>query len=437
MKTNKYPEAAFDLDLFASKTSRNETNHFHIYVDDDGNYKEENGKFIADDLTDQEYGRLIHEYIHYIQHIQTLYGVNRTRLYNLLYIEYRKYLLSHTEVCLDLGIEEVAPQTIKLFERVIEKDGYQHYDYNIDEVEIRNEDIETARQNNQSVRIGIYDFESDNAWDGEKGYHFGYWAIIEGMAHNIQLLIDSTTNDRHFSVPYKVVDRICQKYYPEIYQDKKLLISICMIALTSDNPGAYFFEVADYANENKIYDGRYLYKEFLSHIIIFKGKKIFQKGMLRILQSELVSIMKNLVGGEIEYYNKVFEQTNEELSTGNSTLLNIIYEDRINDKNIFNDELIKVYGFPFIESHTSSLLQNNPKTNKPFAEIANLIYWELLYKRLINKESTKCKRYDTCRGSGKFTPECRDAQWMKEDDCLLSCGFKLFGKNVTSWQQKE
>lgn len=437
MKTNKYPEAAFDLDLFASKTSRNETNHFHIYVDDEGNYKEEDGRFIADDLTDEEYGRLIHEYIHYIQHIQTLYGVNRTRLYNLLYIEYRKYLLSHTEVNLDLGIEEVAPQVIQLFARALEKDGFQHYNYNIDEVEIRNEDIEAARQNEQSVRIGIYDFGSDNAWDGEKGYYFGYWAIIEGMAHNIQLLIDIKANDRHHSVPYKVVDRICEKYYPKIYLDKKLLISICMIALTSDNPGVYFFEVADYADENKIYDGRYLYKEFLSHIIIFKGKKIFQKEMLRNLQSELVSIMKNLVEVEIEYYNKVFEQTNEELSTGNCTLLKIIYEGRINDKNIFNDELLKVYGFPYIESHVSSLLQKNLETNKPYAEIARLISWELLYKRLINKESTKCKRYDICRDSSTFTPECRDAQWMKEDDCLLSCGFKIFGKNVTAWKQKE
>ncbi len=74
-------EAVFNLDIFTTKTSRNETNHFHIYVDDNGNYKVEDSNFVVDDLTPEEYGSLIHEYVHYIQHIQTLFGVNRTRLY--------------------------------------------------------------------------------------------------------------------------------------------------------------------------------------------------------------------------------------------------------------------------------------------------------------------------------------------------------------------
>ena len=39
-------ETSFDLDLFVSKTSRNETNHFHIYVDDESLYEVENGAFV-------------------------------------------------------------------------------------------------------------------------------------------------------------------------------------------------------------------------------------------------------------------------------------------------------------------------------------------------------------------------------------------------------
>ena len=91
----KDEEAVFSIDLFTTKTSRNETNHFHIYVDDNGKYKAEDSNFVADELTPEEYGSLIHEYVHYIQHIQTLFGVNRTRLYTRLYIEYRKYLITH------------------------------------------------------------------------------------------------------------------------------------------------------------------------------------------------------------------------------------------------------------------------------------------------------------------------------------------------------
>lgn len=124
-----------------------------------------------------------------------------------------------------LNIDVVAPSAIPIFAKELDKEGYQHYDYGIDEVEIRDTDIEEARTKCHSVRVGIYDFELNQAWDGEKGYHFGYWAIIEGMAHNIQLLIDPTVENRHLSVPYKVVDRICEKLYPEIFNNKLSLLS--------------------------------------------------------------------------------------------------------------------------------------------------------------------------------------------------------------------
>lgn len=441
MEIIKDEEAVFDLDLFATKTSRNETNHFHIYVDDNGNYNVKDGNFVSDELTSEEYGSLIHEYVHYIQHIQTLFGVNRTRLYTRLYIEYRKYLISHTKVEMPLDIDIVAPSAIPIFANELEKEGDQHYNYDIDEVEISNVDIQEARANHHSVRVGIYDYELNVAWDGEKGYHFGYWAIIEGMAHNIQLLIDPSVNERHLSVPYKVVDRICEKLYPEIFNNKLLMISLCFVSLLYDNPGVGFFDIANHIVDSHITDGRQLYKESLLNIIYFRGDPMPLKEMLKIMQDELLDQLKMLIGSELEYYSKVFEQTREELSTGESTLLNILYDGRINDKKSFNDVLLRVYGFPFIESHRSSLLQNNPETNKPYREIAYLASWELFYKRLISKDP-KCRRYDLCRGnethaaSDAFSPECRDAQWLKDKDCILIQGFKLFGSHVEKWEQK-
>lgn len=441
MEIIKDEEAVFDLDLFSTKTSRNETNHFHIYVDDEGKYKVEDGNFVADELTPEEYGSLIHEYVHYIQHIQTLFGVNRTRLYTRLYIEYRKYLITHTEVEMPLKMDVVAPSVIPIFAKELDKEGNQHYDYGIDEVEICDADIEEARAKHHSVRVGIYDFELNEAWDGEKGYHFGYWAIIESMAHNIQLLIDPTVDDRHLSVPYKVVDRICEKRYPEIFNNKLLLISLCLVSLLYDNPGVGFFDTANYIVKSHITDGRQLYKESLLNVISFQGELMSVKDMLRIMQNKLLDQLKMLIGQDLDYYSKVFNQTREELTTGESTLLNILYDGRINDKKSFNDILLRVYGFPFIESHESSLLQNNFETNKPYQEVACLASWELLYKRLVDK-STKCRRYELCRGNDKhvasdaFSLECKDAQWLKDKDCILSSGFKLFGSHVVEWKQK-
>ena len=432
-------EAVFDLDLFTTKTSRNETNHFHIYVDDDGIYKVENGNFVADELTSEEYGRLIHEYIHYIQHIQTLFGVNRTRLYTRLYIEYRKYLIANTKVKMPLKIDVVTPSAIPIFSNELDREGDQHYNYNLDEVEIRDADIEEARSKHCSVRVGVYDFEANDAYDGEEGYHFGYWAIIEGMAHNIQLLIDHTADDRHLTVPYKVVDKICEKLYPEIFNDKLLLISLCWVSLLYDNPGVGFFDTAKHIVDFHITDGRQLYKESLLNIINFREKPMHVKEMLKIMQNELLDQLKMLIGQVLDYYPKVFNLTCKELTTGESTLLNILYDGRIKDKKSFNDILLRVYGFPFIESRKSSILQINPDTNKPYMEVALLASWELFYKRLVDK-STKCRRYELCRGNERheandaFSPECRDVQWLKDETCLLKRGFELFGSHVEEWE---
>ena len=217
------------------------------------------------------------------------------------------------------------------------------------------------------------------------------------------------------------------------------MISLCFVSLLYDNPGVGFFDIAEHIVDFNITDGRQLYKEALLDIINFKGERMSVKDMLKIIHDQVITQLTELFGTELEYYPQVFEQTQKELSTGESTLLNILYGGRINDKKSFNDILLKVYGFPFIESHEVSLLQNNPKTNKPYREVAYLASWELLYKRLISRE-TKCKRYDLCRGNEKaneaFSPECKDAQWLKDKDCILSCGFRLFGKHVTEWKQK-
>ena len=428
-------ETSFDLDLFVSKTSRNETNHFHIYVDDESHYEVENGAFVADKLSQEEYGRLIHEYVHYIQHIQTLYGANRIRWYTRLYIEYYKYLNTHETVEIPLHIDRVAPTAIHFIKKAEGKEGQQHYDYQIDEVEISEDDIEDARKEKRYVCVGIYDFNANEVRGGEDGYHFGYWAIIEGMAHNIQIMIDPTAADRHMSVPYKVVDNICEKLYPKIYTNKLLMISLCFVSLLYDNPGVGFFDIAEHIVDLNITDGRQLYKEALLNIINFKGKPMSVKDMLKNIHDQVIAQLTRLFGAKLEYYPQVFEQVQKELSTGESTLLNILYDGRINDKKSFNDILLKVYGFPFIESHEASLFQNNPKTNKPYHEVAYLASWELLYKRLISRE-TKCKRYDLCRGNETSSPECKDVQWLKDEDCILSCGFRFFGKHVKEWKQE-
>lgn len=59
----------FDYDILNGKCSKYETNHLHMYVDD--NIDLEN----LDNMTLSTYATFVHEYIHYIQHITSLYGI--------------------------------------------------------------------------------------------------------------------------------------------------------------------------------------------------------------------------------------------------------------------------------------------------------------------------------------------------------------------------
>lgn len=85
-----------------------------------------------------------------------------------------------------------------------------------------------------------------------------------------------------------------------------------------------------------------------------------------------------LIGQDLDYYSKVFNQTQEELTTGESTLLNILYDGRINDKKSFNDILLRVYGFPF----------NNYEINKPYQEVACLASWKLFMGYICRYDAT-------------------------------------------------
>lgn len=261
----------FDLDLFTSKTSRNETNHFHIYIDDEVEYNINGNAFDASNLTDKQYGTLIHEYVHYIQHIQTLYGVNRSRLFNKLFVEYADYLAHNERIEMPLLLDDINTQLKDVFQTLAETQGQQSYNHSVGDIEVIEDEIIKADNKRTSVRIPVYDYEGDEILEGERGYHFGYWAIIEGMSHHIQKLIDPTVEDSHPKVPYKIIDLIVANHYPDFKNDEKLIISICYISLLFDNPGVGFFKVADHAKATGITDGRSLYKESLLYTIRYKN----------------------------------------------------------------------------------------------------------------------------------------------------------------------
>ena len=82
----------FDYDILNGKCSKYETNHLHMYVDDDidlGN---------LDNMTLSAYATFVHEYIHYVQHITSIYDIRMSDMYNRVFSKYRDYIRSNKTI---------------------------------------------------------------------------------------------------------------------------------------------------------------------------------------------------------------------------------------------------------------------------------------------------------------------------------------------------
>ncbi len=89
--------ALFDIDILEGKISKYETNHIHMVVDGDITFPVTN-------MDEKQYGIFFHEYIHYIQHLTTLFGVKICAMYNKMFILYRDYVAKNKTIKLPLEL---------------------------------------------------------------------------------------------------------------------------------------------------------------------------------------------------------------------------------------------------------------------------------------------------------------------------------------------
>lgn len=416
--------ALFDIDILEGRTSKYETNHMHMIVDGDISYP-------ICDMTRNQYGTFFHEYIHYLQHITTLFGVRMCTMYNKMFILYRDYLEVHDTIMLPLKLWDINEGLSKFITHFNNVRGSRKCEYNVDAVEISVNEIEYAKINKKAVKIGIYDFENEKAI--EEGFYFGYMCIIESMAHLIESYIKDELN--HAPVPYCTVELVCQSIYKEISNDKKKLISLCYTALMFDNPGYAFFELIEFSKQNPTLDGYQLYQKVLQDFSVKYDKK--EMPIYRLLCTfldDLRDSIKEVLGCELKYYNIVIDNCKSEIRTGKSTLLNILYNSDISNTQLFSDVFAEIYGYPFIEANNMTIMPQNTQTNppKPYIETASMIGFELIFKRLKSYTcNSTCDRFNRCC-KARYTPdditseECLFNQWDKKEKCLMTESLRYY-----------
>lgn len=428
----------FDYDTLNGKCSKYETNHFHMYVDDDIDLEN------LGNMTLSAYATFVHEYVHYIQHITSIYDIRMSDMYNRVFTKYLDYIRSNKTIKIPLKLWDTDDVIRTFITRFNNIEGDKDTGFNISDIEIDEREVSIAQEKSTAVWIGCYDFDNDKA--DEHGFRFGHRCIVEGMAHSIQSIIN--TEVVHNVIPYHAVKLIIGKIIPQIVEDKKLIASICLCALLWDNPGFGFFEVLKLLKQHSNWDGKDLYQSILrDYAVSHKGQTMPFYRLLTEFSNDLKGSIEALMGTDLEYYSQVINNCIMDCGKCHHQLIDVLYDYDISDRDVFKEKLLNHYGYPFIDGKNQSALPMKIEGGKTSAykESAILYGIELIMARLLLKEKKKeCKRYPICSSTmfqvGKecnVTEDCLSSPWKEKEKCIFTEAMRYFGILDKEYQDKE
>lgn len=404
----------FDNHYSSFSGNRYAVSHFHIYIGGELEWPFEKND-------DRMRGILIHEYIHYYQHLSTLCGISIAQQYNRMFRIYREYFESNKSISLPLRLGETDERIVPFFDYFNRIKGDFTYCNRIDGVSVEDGEIEMATKDHRAVLLNAYNNERSE-WNAQH-LQFGYYSIIESMADMVQSYMDPTVE--HDVSPYKIVQKICEVYYPEVVGDKRFLIAMCVCSLMSSNPGTEFFKVIQFAKDHQGLNGAQLYSEYIisNHIVRENG----QKDTILEWFNRKISAYKNSVEqalGCLDYYGLAMDCALKCAQSGDNLLLILLYDECVKPIEYLGI-LGEYYGYPYIEAENQILY---PGREAMPQDVVAAVGMELIYNRVSNNNSVRCPRYSQCERNHFIEYECvAGDQWNIEKNCPFTASLHYYG----------
>lgn len=204
-------------DLFALRGSYS-TSFYSIYL---------NGTYNPDilQMTRKDQGTLLHEYIHFIQNVSTVWGMYFSMYrYNVMY-QTLHTLTVQQEITRPIDMV-LSAQTMATYNKLnltfgtrTLKNKNAKIDWSVPVImEIKDEKCE-----GRIYEIPMMTVTLDNG--AKEDIEIGGLIIMETMSALYQSLIDPTAS--HPDVPYNIIVKYCQQYYPKLATDTRKMICIC------------------------------------------------------------------------------------------------------------------------------------------------------------------------------------------------------------------
>jgi hypothetical protein len=408
--------------LLYSENGKYFPSFFNIRADTDNN--------IDTILRSETLNMVIHEYIHYVQDVSTIYGLanmsnNFSDIAHFYNIPEKKIKL---------------PYVIKnSYSRQTNADLFSVYFNNCDEFRFPKYAAEISISKTPVSEIGMNGFDSLFYYEVKmkrdeyiKNFEFGACAIMEGMAILIERYLYPEEENTFYHIPYDLPEIIVTEKYPILLNNKGFIAALCDVSLMFYHPAEIFVRslemmVDENFSPTKIID---IYRFVVDHIG-FDGNSYNNiwyttlvqaiKDIENVVNVDEYAFAKTWAIDNILYYNKKRKN--------NHSFLTKIFE---MDK---NNALSYIYSL--ITGTISPLIYNNKfefctlgniSVNKTDRE--KLYYWFYLGK-MFNYVFTKgdiCPYNDFCKGFCKDkTKPYKNIKKMELGYCVFQQFSRVFG----------
>lgn len=202
------------------------------------------------DFTQEELATLIHEYVHFLQDISTTRGIsNFVYVSKILQLNFAQAYECSEIIQLPFEIEKVGG-----VEAYGESELQSFYSGSNNQIKIhhinkicREEEglLNEIVNGERMYAINVYYDDKDNP------YIFGSDSVAESMAYIIEHELFGT-EERRNEFPYNLCEIICKEMYPNVLQQKAILIAMCELSLMHYHSGDMFWHILKEMKNNNL-----------------------------------------------------------------------------------------------------------------------------------------------------------------------------------------
>jgi len=390
------------MNFYENEGIRGEYNKFCFKIMVDGNINRDFRLISKTDL-----GTLMHEYIHYIQHISTVFGLMNGSLFHETMYNLKNEILNSETIQIPFRFKmnhkiEKANESFKRVKGDSTKITISEYSNYI---------ISTSRS--ESIQIEFMTNKNQ-----AKVIKVGSLHIKEGMSVICQRLIDEHAS--HDINPYGIVELICQRLNPNLLKDPIKIIALCQLALNSKNCAYHFYELVILSQDDPELDSNQLYKKYLksaNEFTYMKTKKTLKEMQLIALNRFETSLKKN-IHTELQYIPKVINNIKKIFTDETCPLIEVLSSSELSNEGKLAS-LMDIYGITIIDSvkNESLIYPNNDSDNIP-NEFIVLEAQNVVYRNLLSNDKNKpCPYFRRCSRKNDL---CWDEPWSNTNNCIYT-----------------